>query len=110
LGDNNVVKLSDENFDEQVLNDKGPVLVDFWAPWCGPCRMVAPVIEAVAGELAGRLKVGKLNVDENGEVASKFGIMSIPTLILFKDGKQVDRVVGLVQKRELKQRIEGWLD
>ncbi len=107
MAGNNVIQLTDANFGEQVLNGTGPVLVDFWAPWCGPCRMVAPVVEAVASEYQGKLKVGKLNVDENGATASRFGIMSIPTLILFKDGKQVDRIVGFVQKGELKEKIDN---
>ncbi|MGE5483922.1 MAG: thioredoxin [Ignavibacteriales bacterium] len=106
MAGDNVVKLTDANFGEQVLNSTGAVLVDFWAPWCGPCRMVAPVVEAVATEYTGRLKVGKLNVDENSSTASSFGVMSIPTLILFKDGKQVDRVVGFIQKNELKEKID----
>ncbi|NPV70632.1 MAG: thioredoxin [Firmicutes bacterium] len=107
MAGNNVVELTDANFADQVTNATGAVLVDFWAPWCGPCRMVAPVVEAVASEYAGKLRVGKLNVDENGTTASKFGIMSIPTLMFFKDGKQVHRIVGFVQKNELKEKIDN---
>lgn len=103
----NVIKLTDANFGDQVLSDAGPVLVDFWAPWCGPCRMVAPVVEAVASEYAGKVKVGKVNVDENSSLASRFGIMSIPTLILFKNGQQVERIVGFIQKAELKEKVDN---
>jgi len=90
--------LTDKNFGDEVLNSKIPVLVDFWAPWCGPCQMVEPMIEELAKEFNGKVKVGKLNVDENPQVAVKFGVMSIPTVILFKKGKEVGRKVGFEEK------------
>lgn len=92
---------TDANFETSVKNEGKPVLVDFWAAWCGPCKMIAPVIDDVAKEFEGRLLVGKLNVDENNMTASKFGVMSIPTLIIFKDGNEVQRVVGYKSKNEL---------
>lgn len=104
-----VVTLTAANWTDEVENSSAPVLVDFWAVWCGPCRMIAPIVEELAGEYDGAVKVGKLNVDENTAVASKYGIMSIPTLLVFKDGQPVDRVVGFMQKRELKSRIDARL-
>lgn len=92
------VTLTDDNFDKEVLQAAEPTLVDFWAPWCAPCRQVAPVIESLAGEYAGRIKVGKLNVDDAGSTAAKYGIKSIPTIILFRDGKVVKAVVGVQPK------------
>ena len=97
----NAIAVTDETFDSEVLRSGTPVLVDFWAPWCGPCRAVAPVVDAIAEEFAGRLKVVKVNTDESGEVAMKYGIMSIPTLMLFKGGEAVERVVGARQKPDL---------
>lgn len=90
----NTVIIDDQNFEEEVLKSTTPVLVDFWAPWCGPCRLAAPIIDELAEEHRGKIKIGKLNVDENIEVSSKFGIMSIPTVILYKDGKEVERKIG----------------
>lgn len=89
-----VITITVENFEEEVINSKMPVLVDFWAVWCGPCQMQGPVVDQAAEEFAGKLKVGKLNVDEQGELAQKYGVMSIPTLILFKDGEAVKKEVG----------------
>jgi len=100
------VVLTDGNFTEQVINSSIPVLVDFWASWCGPCRMVGPVVEEVAKEYAGRLKVGKLNVDENPSVTASYGIRSIPTLILFKDGRIKAQTVGAQPKEMLKAFID----
>ncbi len=102
-----VAKVSDTSFDSDVLKSNEPVLVDFWAEWCGPCRMVAPVLEEVAGELAGKLKIVKLNVDENPQTASKYGIMSIPTLMIFKNGELASRQVGAAPKAKLVQWING---
>lgn len=102
----NYVEVNDHNFTTEVLNSKDPVLIDFWAPWCGPCRLVGPMVEEIAGEYAGRLKVGKLNVDENGNTAYKYGIRSIPTIMLFRGGRPVDQIVGAVPKHVLKNMIE----
>lgn len=93
-----VVKLTDQNFEEEVLKSSTPVLVDFWAAWCGPCRVIAPVIEELAEELTGKVKVCKLNVDENPITPGKFGIKAIPTLIIFKDGNPIETIVGAVSK------------
>lgn len=95
------IKLTKQNFENEVIKSDKPVLVDFWATWCGPCRMIAPVISKIAEETDGRFKVGKVNVDEESELASMFRIMSIPTLMVFKDGKPVNTVVGLRSKADL---------
>jgi thioredoxin 1 len=101
--------LNDENFKKEVLDSKQPCLVDFWAEWCGPCRRVAPVVEEIAKEFEGKIKVGKLNVDEGGKTASSYGVMSIPTLMFFKDGQVVEQIVGAVSKAELKEKIGEYL-
>ena len=95
------LKLSSENFKEEVLNSEKPVLVDFYADWCGPCNAMSPVIEELAIELEGKAKVGKINVDENSDIAVEYNVMSIPTLIVFKNGKEEKRLVGLRDKEEL---------
>ena len=100
-----VKEITDDNFKEELTEDQ-PVLVDFWAPWCGPCRMVAPMVDALARKYAGRLKVTKVNVDENPLLATKFDIRGIPTLGFFKDGQLVDQVVGMVPQAQLEQVIE----
>ncbi|MFG1343752.1 thioredoxin [Xanthobacter autotrophicus DSM 431] len=102
-----VEKVSDQNFEEDVLKSSAPVIVDFWAEWCGPCRMVAPILEEVSGEMGEKIRIVKLNVDENPATASKYGIMSIPTLLLFKDGKIASRQVGAAPKAKLVQWING---
>ena len=102
-----VAQVSDKSFDTDVLKSKEPVLVDFWAEWCGPCRMVGPVLEEVAGEMAGKVKIVKLNVDENPQTASKYGVMSIPTLMIFKNGEMASRQVGAAPKAKLVQWING---
>ena len=104
------IEIEDGNFDEVVLQAKTPVLVDFWAQWCGPCRMVAPVVEELAEEYEGRISFCKVDVDQNPKIASKYGIMSIPTLILFKDGKPLSNIVGFRPKAELERSLDGALD
>ena len=98
-----IVYATDENFKETIQN--GPVLVDFWAPWCGPCKMIAPVLEELDAEIGDQVKVVKVDVDEHPETAAQFGVMSIPTLIMFKDGVKVDQVVGFKPKEELKKFV-----
>lgn len=100
-----ILTLTDGNFESELANSELPMLVDFWASWCGPCMMLAPVLEELAKELKGRVRVGKLNVDENRETAASFGVMSIPTLILFKNGKEVARITGFRPKEELDKWI-----
>ena len=102
-----VMELSDTNFDQEVAKASTPVLVDLWAAWCGPCRMIAPVVEELAGTYQGRLKVGKLNVDDHPQIAAQFRVMNIPTLLLIKGGKEVDRIVGVVPKEELTRRVDA---
>jgi len=104
------ITIDDSNFDQTVLQAETPVLVDFWAAWCGPCRMVAPVVEELAEEYEGRISFAKLDVDQNPKTASKYGIMSIPTLLLFKDGKPISNIVGFKPKAELKRSLNDVLD
>ena len=102
-----VEKVSDQSFEEDVIKADAPVIVDFWAEWCGPCRMVAPILEEVSGEMGEKVRIVKLNVDENPQTASKYGIMPIPTLLLFKDGKIASRQVGAAPKAKLVQWINA---
>lgn len=101
-----VKELSDSDFEREVIQSSEPVLVDFWAPWCGPCRMIAPVIEELASENAGGLKVGKINIDESPNTAANYGVSSIPTLMIFKNGEVVERFVGLQPKNRLQEAID----
>ena len=103
------MEFTDANFEAEVINSDVPVLVDFWAPWCGPCRIVDPVVEEIAGEYDGRLKVGKLNTDDNREVAAKFGVMSIPTIMVFKGGEVKERIVGAQPKKAITDKIDSVL-
>ena len=104
------MEFTDKNFNEEVLKSAVPALVDFWAPWCGPCRIQGPIIEELEKEYAGKaVKIGKLNVDENGDVAQKYGVMSIPTLLLFKDGKIVEQMVGVQSKDILQKKLNTLL-
>lgn len=101
------IHFTDENFNTEVLASDIPVLVDFYADWCGPCKMLAPVIEALATEYEGKIKIGKLNVDNAGETAQKYGIMSIPTLLFFKNGEVVNKTIGVVAKSEIEQVLNS---
>ena len=103
------VEVNDENFEAEVENADTPVVVDFWAVWCGPCRMIAPIVEELAEEYDGKVKFSKLNVDDSPAVSMKYGIRSIPTLLVFKDGKPVDQIVGAVPKREVQKRVDAAL-
>ncbi len=102
-----MITLTDQNFKEEVLEAKIPVLIDLWAPWCGPCLMQGPIIEEVAKEFEGKIKVGKLNVDENRQTAMKYQIMSIPTLMIFKEGEIVERLIGVRPKDVLVDKIKS---
>jgi thioredoxin 1 len=103
------VEITDANFDKEVLQSHVPVLVDFWAVWCGPCRMIAPLVEELATEYDGRLKVGKVDVDNNPEISMRFGIRSIPTVMVFQGGKVVEQIVGAVPKRTLVDKVQPHL-
>lgn len=104
-----VFEFTDENFKREVLNSKTPVLVDFWAEWCGPCKAMSPTIEELAAELDGRFKIGKLNVDENPTITTDLIILNIPTLIFFKDGKEAARMVGMNSKAEISKRMKEFI-
>ena len=100
------IAVNDGNFEQEVINSDIPVLVDFWAEWCGPCRMIAPTIEEIAKEFSGRVKVCKLNVEEAAQTSSTYGIMNIPTLMIFKDGEIVEKIVGAVSKNDISAKLE----
>ncbi len=103
------LELNENNFESEVLQSSLPVLVDFWAPWCGPCRSMAPIIDELAAEFAGRVKVAKVNVDQNRDLAGRFGVMSIPTLIMFKGGQVMGQIVGYTPKGVLAKKLESLL-
>jgi thioredoxin 1 len=100
------IELTDDNFEQEVLNSDLPVLVDFWATWCGPCRMVGPIVDELAKEYVGKVKVVKLNVDINGKTPIKYGIMSIPSLLFFKKGQVVEQIIGAVPKKNFVEKLE----
>lgn len=102
-------EINDSNFKQEIEEYKGVAMVDFWAPWCGPCQTSGPIVEAISDELKEKAKIAKVNVDDNQEISSRFGVMSIPTFIFFKDGKEVDRKIGLQSQEGLKTVIEGLL-
>jgi thioredoxin 1 len=106
MASENVLTLTGSNFDDETKKVDGPILVDFWAEWCGPCRMVAPVLEQIAADYKGRVRVGKVNVDEHNGIASKYGVQSIPTLLLFKQGKVVEQYIGATSKDVLTKLID----
>lgn len=105
----NLVQVTDANFDESVVNSDIPVVLDFWAPWCGPCRMMEPVLEEVAAEWGGKITVGKVNVDENPATATKYDILSIPTLLVFSGGQVVKKLVGAMPKKRLAEELAPWV-
>jgi thioredoxin 1 len=102
-----MINLTNENFEKEVINSKKTILVDFWASWCGPCQMIAPIVEEISNDMSGKIEIGKLNVDEQPEIAIKYDVMSIPTLILFKEGKIVDTIIGYHTKKEILEFINA---
>lgn len=106
MASEHIRELNDNTFDEEIRKANGPVLVDFWAAWCAPCRIIAPSLEEIAGELAGSATVAKVDVDQNGDLANRFGVRSIPTLIVFRDGRVVDQIVGAVPKEQIRQLLQ----
>jgi thioredoxin 1 len=103
----NIITITDDNFEQEVIKSDKPVLIDFWAVWCGPCRIVAPIVEELANEYEGKIKIGKLDVDTNQQTAIKYGVRSIPTLLIFKDGKLHDTIIGAVPKVQIVQRLKA---
>jgi thioredoxin len=106
----NLLEITDSTFESEVLQADKPVLVDFWAPWCGPCRMVGPVLDEIAGEKLEAVKIVKINTDENYQFAGKYGVMSLPTLLIFKDGQPVDKLIGAHPKRTIVDRLDQQLN
>lgn len=104
-----VIEVTTSTWDDEVLNAKGLVMIDFWAAWCGPCRMISPTVEELAKEYSGKVKVMKLNTDENAEIATRYKIMGIPTIMFFKNGVKIEQIVGVVPKQQLKAKIESLL-
>jgi len=106
-----IQEISSKNFEVEVIESSKttPVLIDFWAPWCGPCKMIAPIVEELSGDYGAKVKFVKLNTDENLDIATKYGIMSIPTIMIFRDGEPVDRIIGFTQKNNLKKKIDEHL-
>jgi len=104
-----VLEVTDKTFQSEVLDYDGVVMVDFWAPWCGPCRMVAPIVEELASEYEGKAKIAKLNVDENPNTAGKYGVMSIPTLLFFQNGKVVDQIIGAQPKQAIASKLDKYI-
>lgn len=104
-----LIEITDDNFEAEILNSDTPALVDFWAVWCGPCRQIAPTVEALAAEYKGKLKVGKMNVDDHQQIPQKYGIRSIPTLLVFKDGQVVDQIIGAVPRNKLEEAVKKHL-
>jgi len=109
IGTGKPLNINDSAFDQEVINHPGTVLVDCWAPWCGPCRMVAPILDQIAGEYRGRVKIVKLNTDENPMISSRYEIRSIPTMLIFRDGRQVDRITGALPKQEIERHLSAAL-
>ena len=107
MASENVVEFTDQNFDEEVLKSDKPVLVDFWAEWCGPCRMLTPTINKIANDYVGKVKVGKVDTDANREISIRYGISAIPTVILFKNGQVAQKFVGLRQERDFKEALDA---
>lgn len=105
----NLLHLKDADFDKEIVQAKGVALVDFWAGWCMPCKMIAPTVETLAKDYAGKVKVAKVEVDAAGEVSSRYNVMNIPTLIIFKDGKEVGRIVGVTSKEDIARKLDGFL-
>jgi len=105
-----ILEVTTSNWDTEVIKAQGLVMIDFWAAWCGPCRMISPTVEELAKEYSGKIKVLKLNTDENSEIASRYKIMGIPTIMFFKDGNKLDQIVGVVPKQHLKAKIDSFLN
>lgn len=110
MASDKIITLNEDNFDERVGKAAGPILIDFWAAWCAPCKVVAPSLEALADEMEGRANVAKVDVDSNGDLANRFGIRSIPTLMVFKNGKVVDQLIGAAPKDQIQRMVEKHLD